>query len=87
MFNRLFVDHPRTVDESYTQHWVVASSFGLRMIVAGIGTIIHGFVPGLLTHAGSDMIRKLHGEMARSQSGAARVEAKPLGRWQPEYEI
>jgi hypothetical protein len=87
MFNRLFVDHPRTVDESYTQHWAVASSFGLRMIIAGIGTIIHGFVPGLLTHAGSDMIRKLHGEMTRRHSRATKVETKPLGRWQAEYEI
>ncbi|EQB15277.1 MAG: hypothetical protein K0R64_3153 [Novosphingobium lindaniclasticum] len=88
MLKRLFVDHPRAVDESYTQHWLVANRFGLRMVIAGLGTMLHGFVPGLLTHAGSDMVRKLHGEMTRRQARSA-VQGGParIPHWQIEYEI
>lgn len=88
MFKQLFVEHPRTVNESYAEHWVVANRFGLRMVVAGLGTMLHGFVPGLLTHAGSNMIRKLHAEMTSRRSGAANaVREQPSNAWQLEYEI
>jgi hypothetical protein len=89
MFKALFVEHPRAVNESYGEHWIVANSFGLKMIVAGLGTMLHGFVPGLLTHAGSDAIRKLHGEMTRRQAAAinAQHDRPAPKRWQPEYEI
>ncbi len=89
MFKALFIEHPRKVNESYGEHWLVANRFGLRMVVAGLGTMLHGFVPGLLTHAGSDMVRKLHGEMARRQQGlpVKKQERIPAKTWQPEYEI
>ena len=32
MFKRLFVDHPRSVDENYLEHFRVASRFGVTMI-------------------------------------------------------
>lgn len=35
MLNRLFVDHPRTVGESYGAHLLVATRFGATMIGAG----------------------------------------------------
>lgn len=63
MFNRLFLDHPRKVEESYTEHLAAASGFGLTMIIGGIACVIHALVPGLFVHTASDMIRRLHDRM------------------------
>jgi len=89
MLGKLFLDHPRTVNETYGEHWYVANRFGLLMIVAGLGTMLHGFLPGVMTRTGSNMVKKLHGEMMRRQSGAAQLPhpiAAPAG-WHLEYEI
>ena len=60
MFKRLFVDHPRTVDETYREHFLFAGSFGLKMVWGGLGAIVHALIPGLCINAGSDMIRTLN---------------------------
>ncbi len=60
MFKRLFIDHPRTVEETYAEHFVFAGSFGLKMIWGGIGAVIHAIIPGLCITAGSEMIKTLN---------------------------
>ncbi|WP_395337369.1 DUF6356 family protein [Novosphingobium sp. BL-8H] len=91
MFRKLFLDHPRAVKETYGQHWYVANRFGLLMILAGLGTMLHGFLPGVMTRTGSNMVRKLHGEMMRRQPGNPQrshsPSAVPPSGWQLEYEI
>lgn len=98
MLRKLFLDHPRTVHETYGEHWYVANRFGVQMVLAGLGTMLHGFVPGLMTRTGSNMIRKLHGEMMRRQSQDSRQQdARPVypapdhpasvHPWLLEYEI
>lgn len=64
MFARLFVDHPRTVGESYFEH--MGASFGVarRLLVAGAKCVVHGFVPGLCKTSGSDAIMALHREVS-----------------------
>ena len=32
MFGRLFLDHPRSVDESYFEHLLFAGGFALRLL-------------------------------------------------------
>lgn len=88
LIRKLFLDHPRAVNESYVEHWRVANRFGLLMIAAGFGTILHGFVPGILTRTGSSMVKKLYGEMMRRQPElASHVPAFSRDEWQIEYEI
>ncbi|XJJ70838.1 DUF6356 family protein [Novosphingobium sp. BL-8A] len=92
MLGKLFLDHPRTVNETYGEHWYVANRFGLLMIVAGLGTMLHGFVPGLMTRTGSNMVKKLHGEMAHRQPANLRppssdAHSVPPQGWHLEYEI
>jgi len=41
MFKRLFVDHPKSVDENYVEHFGVASRFGFTMIWGGLGALVH----------------------------------------------
>lgn len=60
MFKRLFIDHPRTVDESYAEHFVVASRFGVTMIWGGLCALVHAVVPGWCITTGSDTIERLN---------------------------
>jgi hypothetical protein len=60
MFNRLFVDHPRSVDETYTEHLAFAGRFGLTMIRGGVCALVHALVPGWCVTTGSDTIRRLN---------------------------
>jgi hypothetical protein len=60
MLKRLFLDHPKTVDESYWQHFLFAGKFGVMMVWGGLGAILHALIPGICTTAGSDMIRALN---------------------------
>lgn len=71
MFQRLFIDHPRSVDESYAEHFGVALRFGVMMIVGGLGAIVHAIVPALFKDAGSRMVLMLHGELV-AKRGAKR---------------
>lgn len=60
MFNRLFVDHPKSVDESYTEHFGVASRFGLIMIWGGLKALVHAVIPGLCVTSGSRAVSRLN---------------------------
>ncbi len=60
MIRRLFLDHPQSVNESYVEHFQVASSFGVMMIFGGLCALIHAFVPGWCVTTGSNILRKLN---------------------------
>ncbi|MFM8516975.1 MAG: DUF6356 family protein, partial [Nevskiaceae bacterium] len=42
-----FTEHPATVGETYLGHLFKASTFGVRMVIAGIACILHGLFPFL----------------------------------------
>ncbi|MBB6123698.1 DUF6356 family protein [Sphingobium subterraneum] len=63
MLDRLFLDHPRAVRESYGEHFVAACGFGAAMIVGGIACVLHAVVPALFVRTGSDVVRRLHERM------------------------
>src|SRR3546814_5596091 len=73
MFKRLFVDHPKSVDENYIEHFGVASRFGLTMIRGGLCALVHALVPGWCITTGSDTIQRLNRimvEQRRAKGGA-----------------
>jgi hypothetical protein len=63
MLDRLFLQHPRGVGESYFAHARVALSFGVAMIGGGLGCLMHAAVPALCTRTGSDTVRRLHARL------------------------
>jgi hypothetical protein len=69
---RTFVKHPHSVGESYGEHFVMAGTFGLRMMFAGLACLVHAVFPFLFEHTGSRCVGELHGRMAarRSRSSA-----------------
>lgn len=80
MFAKLFTDHPASVGESYTEHFGVASRFGSKMIVGGIGAVLHAFVPALCKTTGSRTVDALHAEMVakRNAARAAQTQLKTV---------
>jgi hypothetical protein len=60
MFGRLFLDHPRSVDESYFEHLLFAGGFAFRLIGAGFAALIHALVPCLFEKTAGQMIVKMH---------------------------
>jgi Family of unknown function (DUF6356) len=60
MFRRLFVDHPKSVDEKYWEHFGVAGRFGVTMIWGGLCALVHAIVPGWCITTGSDTIKRLN---------------------------
>jgi len=63
MFKDLFTDHPASVDESYTEHMAMASSFGVRMLLGGLACFVHALLPFLFVQTGSGVIARLNDEM------------------------
>jgi hypothetical protein len=56
----LFLEHPRSVGESYGQHCATAWSFGSRMFVGACAAFIHGLLPGLCKTTASGIVRELN---------------------------
>ncbi|MDP9198628.1 MAG: DUF6356 family protein [Pseudomonadota bacterium] len=71
VLNRLFSDHPASVNESYGQHFATAMGFGLRMIWGGLVCMVHAIVPGLCCTKASEMISELHDRMITNRKRLA----------------
>ncbi len=90
MIQRLFTEHPRSVDESYFQHLLVALSFSVRLTLAALACLVHAFLPFLFVKTGSAMITTLHDRMvtnrhrrpASAPAGAQGDHDVPMARLQ-----
>ena len=63
MIQRLLLDHPRTVGETYFEHMRASLATAGRLALAAGACVVHAVVPGLCTTTGSSAILKLHGEI------------------------
>lgn len=71
---RAFTDHPRSVGESYAQHFVHAARFGLKMIVGGIACLVHAALPFACQRTGSETIRRLYRSMVTDRADRATLD-------------
>ena len=55
--------HPQSVGESYAEHAVVASGFGVKLLLAGMACMVHAVFPFLFVKTGSSMIADLYQRM------------------------
>lgn len=73
MIERIFLAHPRSVDESYGEHFSVAFGFGAQMVTGGLACIVHAFIPALFERTASKTVKSLlalwpHGNLADKKS-------------------
>jgi hypothetical protein len=66
----LFQKHPASVGETYFEHMGMASSFGFKMLAAGMACMLHGLFPFLCVKTGSTAIAELHDRMVTNRHGA-----------------
>ena len=60
MLTRVFLEHPRHVDESYTEHAVFAARFSGRLFVAAFAAAIHAVIPCLFEKTASRITAELY---------------------------
>ena len=77
MFNWLFLDHPRSVGESYFGHQRQAMAFGARMFAGAIACFLHGIVPAAFTQTGSRTVSRLYDRMVVNRSTPS-VKSPPI---------
>ena len=67
-FERVFLAHPASVDESYFQHMRFALGFAGALAVAAGAALVHALVPALCETTASRKVRALHARLgARHQ--------------------
>ena len=69
MLRRLFLDHPHSNDETYTQHFNVAARFGAVMLRGGLGALVHAVFPGLCVTTGSRALAELNALIDAQRAG------------------
>jgi len=60
MITRVFLTHPRSVDESYAEHAVFAGGFALRLFLAAGAALVHAIIPCLFEKTASRMIADMY---------------------------
>lgn len=68
MLDKLFRDHPRSVGETYGEHFVVASGFAAAMLLAGLACLVHAVIPGLCVRTGSRTVEQLYERMVMGRT-------------------
>ena len=71
---RIFTAHPASIGETYTQHFVQASRFGVSMISGGLACLLHAVFPWTCEKTGSDTIRKLYRSMVTNRADIAKLD-------------
>jgi len=61
MIDRLFLDHPRKVEESYAQHARFALGVSAHLFAAAFAALIHALIPALFERTASTIVARLHG--------------------------
>ena len=60
MLQKLFLDHPRSVDESYLQHFAFALLFSIRLFGAAIAALVHALLPCAFEKTASKTVHDLY---------------------------
>lgn len=60
MITRMFLDHPRSVDESYAEHARFAFGFSARLFGAAFAALIHAIFPAFFEKTASTIVADLY---------------------------
>lgn len=60
MITRIFLAHPRSVDETYLQHARFAGLFALTLFAAAFAALIHAIIPAAFEKTASRIITRLY---------------------------
>ncbi len=58
--DRMFFEHPRSLDMSWGEHGTGAVKVGVQLIGAGVAALIHAAVPGIIGETASKTVIRIH---------------------------
>ncbi|RMH40349.1 MAG: hypothetical protein D6688_12965 [Alphaproteobacteria bacterium] len=79
MIARMFLDHPRSVGESYARHFLFALRFSGALFQAAFAALIHAFVPCLFERTASRAVARLHAATAARGTGISAARCPTEG--------
>ncbi len=82
-FHRLFVQHPREVEESYFEHMVASSRFGFRLLKLAGCAFLHALIPGVHKATVSKAVCCMAEEMDGRAREARECRMRDAGVWDP----
>jgi hypothetical protein len=79
LLQKVFLDHPRSVGESYQQHLACAAGHGFRLTGAGLACLIHAVAPALFKDTASGVVIGMSRELKdrRAQGCGPAAGARP----------
>ncbi len=63
-FDSIFLAHPRSVGETYTEHMKFAAWFSFQLLRAGSAAAVHSVIPRLCDRTASTIVKALARELA-----------------------
>ena len=60
MITRLFLSHPQSVDETYTEHAAFAFGFSMRLFAAAGAALVHAILPFAFEKTASRIVGELY---------------------------
>lgn len=60
MIAKLFLDHPRSVNESYFEHFLFAMRFSILLFAAACAALVHAVLPFMFEKTASSLIKKMY---------------------------
>ncbi|KMW56873.1 Type 1 capsular polysaccharide biosynthesis protein J [Candidatus Rhodobacter oscarellae] len=60
MINRIFLDHPASVDETYGEHARFAFTFSVKLFAAAGAALVHAVIPCLFEKTASKIVADLY---------------------------
>jgi hypothetical protein len=81
--DKLFLEHPREVSESYAEHAAAASRYGWILLGASACAFIHALIPGLHKTTASDRVRALAVELNGRAKLARDERMRQAGAYDP----
>ena len=82
-FHRLFVQHPREVEESYFEHMAASSRFGFRLLKLAGCAFAHALIPGIHKATVSKAVCVMAEEMDGRAREARECRMRDAGVWDP----
>lgn len=77
MLTRVFLEHPRSVDESYLEHLMFAMRFAFTLFGAATAALVHALIPCLFEKTASGIIATLY-ERTRGRGADAAAQPSDL---------
>lgn len=87
MIDKLFLEHPRSVGESYGRHMRQALSFAGHLALAAMACLVHAVLPALFRTSASRRISVLYDRMLRHRRHVRNPVSGDGGTYVPDYVI